>query len=1408
MLDDIQQVINGADSSETLPLNVGANSDHSERIDEIIRGLLERAPSSSSVTTAHFDRLDELLRGLCSSENSTEFTDVNTPQTSSECHFFAPLPDRAPQGSVAPDSVDLSEGSANDLSHFDLLESAVNRLVQSLKDSDTSQPQLGEGSRQNHTPSSPQNDDNQPSTSSNTNRPIPTPQPNPINNNNNDNVGDNTAAPSTSTQNSSNVVTRARFNNFEIRRLLNINQTDEEVSYGHFYGSVLGGVADIVEEALNRCNAGDLLQLEIRGEMIRSEASVIVPVSAGMDLTQFQDLLDRTIQSNFAVLTDPRLELVVQVVQNPRGGTKRLLQKTLDCEILKKKRKTLYIIENRDNQLCFAINLAHLIYPNITDSEAERRGRGFQSAAGLSDQTPVCFTDIEKFERVTQRKIVVFYRTETKEILNIFQTSTPRKNEPVFMFLHENHYYGIKNPKTFVGSQYFCMYCYKGYTSQLSHMCEGHCNVCFTTDCRQGAPPVRCASELCLTRHRELRQHPRAATQASLCQRHKKCLKCSRLYHIPQTKDGKPHKCLESKCHICGGVMMEDHLCFIQKLPLPKRIDFIPEKKLIFYDFETYPDKNGVHVPFYVSVETGNGEKWDWWGVDCCEKFLLRFRTRRYQNAVFLAHNSRGFDGHVIVKTMISLGIMPEMVLQGSKLVLFVERDFGLRFIDSAAFLPFPLATLPKAMGFSENCKGFFPHKFSSENTLDYVGPYPEARCYGADQMSVKNRESFMLWYTDVCHGTFDFKKEAILYCKNDTAILRKTCLFFRQMFITQTGLDPFKRATIASACMYVFRTNFLLDRTLALPCPYDYRYGRKRFSDCRIQWLEYVMSTQNVFIQHVLNTGEKSFGSWQVDGYYELNGEHHVFEFLGCFYHGCLQRFQGHKTHPLTGATFEELNDRTLDRLSKLKSVYGVKLTVMREHDWNEMRQSHDGVKEFMKRYKAPEPLSPRQALYGGHTCPVTLRYSASDDETVNYVDFTSLYPYVNHYCFYPVGHPEIIFRDFKAIESYFGFIKAKLYPPRGLFFPVLPYRSTRGRLIFTLCRTCAELNMQSDACSHSEEERALTGVWITPEVLKAVDKGYRLVEIHEVWHFKERSNTLFREYIQTFLKGKQEASGYPSNVTDEAGRQKYIQEYHEKQGILLDASKIESNPAKRQVAKLCLNSFWGKFAQKSNMILTEIVSDPAAFFSLMFSGTHKVKYFNFLNMNLAMIQYCYNDACVPPPNKTDNVFIAAFTTGHARLKLYSHMEQLERRVLYYDTDSLIYTTRQGETPLPLGNYLGDLTDELNSDSIKEFVSAGPKSYAYQTRQGKVEMKVKGIKQTFECCKNVNFDSVKSLVENYIVNPGGDESARVLTAPQHNIVRDKKTFQLRNTLNNKRFRVVFDKRRLLADGTSLPFGY
>ncbi|GAA6228947.1 uncharacterized protein LOC109143113 isoform X1 [Lates japonicus] len=468
-------------------------------------------------------------------------------------------------------------------------------------------------------------------------------------------------------------------------------------------------------------------------------------------------------------------------------------------------------------------------------------------------------------------------------------------------------------------------------------------------------------------------------------------------------------------------------------------------------------------------------------------------------------------------------------------------------------------------------------------------------------------------------------------------------------------------------------------------------------------------------------------------------------------------------------------------------------------------MKKSCAEVKEFLRRYNAPQPLCPRKALYGGRTSALKLRHTAGSDETVHYVDVTSLYPCVNSTCSYPLGHPTIIYKDFGDLSSYYGLIRATVHPPRGLFFPVLPYKSLGGKLLFPLCHTCAETNNQEGPCEHDEEARALTGVWVTVEFNKALELGYRVSKITEVWHFDKSSDTVFTDYIHTFLKGKQEASGYPPEATDRESREKYIRDYQDHQGILLDADKIEANPVKRQVAKLCLNSLWGKFAQRDNLLKTNIVSDPEEFFSYLFSGKYQIEYFDILDSDRALIRWKYADRCVQPPGKQSNIFIAAFTTAHARLKLYSYLEKLQERVLYIDTDSLIYVVKEGETPLELGNYLGDLTDELGGDSIQEFVVAGPKSYAYQTRNfKKVVMRVKGITQTKECCERVNFDSVRELVEGYLRN----SREGVIEIPQHSIRRYKKGFVLKNLSFNKKFRVVYDKRWLFADGTTLPFGY
>lgn len=109
-------------------------------------------------------------------------------------------------------------------------------------------------------------------------------------------------------------------------------------------------------------------------------------------------------------------------------------------------------------------------------------------------------------------------------------------------------------------------------------------------------------------------------------------------------------------------------------------------------------------------------------------------------------------------------------------------------------------------------------------------------------------------------------------------------------------------------------------------------------------------------------------------------------------------------------------------------------------------------------------------------------------------------------------------------------------------------------------------------------------------------------------------------------------------------------------------------------------------------------------------------------------------------------NIFVAAFTTCHARLKLYESLDTLQEQVLYYDTDSVVYKWRPDQLSIAIGDFLGDMTNKLDGDVITEFVSGGAKNYGYTTRQGKVVCKVRGFTLNVRGAAVLNFRPRKTI--------------------------------------------------------------
>ena len=91
--------------------------------------------------------------------------------------------------------------------------------------------------------------------------------------------------------------------------------------------------------------------------------------------------------------------------------------------------------------------------------------------------------------------------------------------------------------------------------------------------------------------------------------------------------------------------------------------------------------------------------------------------------------------------------------------------------------------------------------------------------------------------------------------------------------------------------------------------------------------------------------------------------------------------------------------------------------------------------------------------------------------------------------------------------------------------------------------------------------------------------------------------------------------------------------------------------------------------------------------------------------------------------------------------------MEKLNERVLYFDTDSIIFVTRPGDYVPPTGNYLGDFKNEISEGYIQEFVSAGPKNYAYRLNNGKTKCTIKGFTKNYLASLKITFDEIKHIV-------------------------------------------------------------
>ena len=236
------------------------------------------------------------------------------------------------------------------------------------------------------------------------------------------------------------------------------------------------------------------------------------------------------------------------------------------------------------------------------------------------------------------------------------------------------------------------------------------------------------------------------------------------------------------------------------------------------------------------------------------------------------------------------------------------------------------------------------------------------------------------------------------------------------------------------------------------------------------------------------------------------------------------------------------------------------------------------------------------------------------------------------------------------------------------------------------------------------------------------------------------------------------------------------------------------------------CFSSFWGKFGERTDKPQTHVIQSAHALYALLNNPTY----------HISCVRVCSEDvlevvttmAEEVQQNLKTNIFVAIFTTAHARLKLYSALETLQERVLYYDTDSVIYKWRPGQSEIPLGVFLGEWTDEAEGDPIIEFASGGAKNYGYRTRGGKVECKVRGFSLNYRNKLLLNFYALRDNILQELGDPR-EERRCIKIVDKNFFERDQTNKRIRLIEREKKHGLVFDKRVVdRSTRTSYPYGY
>ncbi len=831
------------------------------------------------------------------------------------------------------------------------------------------------------------------------------------------------------------------------------------------------------------------------------------------------------------------------------------------------------------------------------------------------------------------------------------------------------------------------------------------------------------------------------------------------------------------KCNLCMknvnlSKTYSDHVCFINQ---PKAKERISDEKIFVLDIEAMQDE----IP-------GNSTKLEHKCVLICMRSVyqnyrkyfdsvegmvnhIKYNKVYFGNALFIAHNGGGYDYPFFVKYFEESGIEYDYIPRpGSKhkyLEITMKIDnIKVRFIDFMMLVPDSLKNIGKAFQLDVQ-KGDFPHRFLNSNTLRYVGRFPplfspEDYFSYHSKKSVEDQNELVEWYNlqcetyCTCEGMHNCQKRVwnaweflLEYCWMDVNVLAEACKKYRNLILSLEdtsesdywrgkGYDPFLCITQSQLAMHIFLSGFNQGMaTIYLP-----KQNKPKFLWESISWLESLIPRYGR-ISHRGNS-ESQFYVAEVnvlcDGVCSTHPRKTVFLYLDCEDSGCLEC---NIKHSFIKKTVQEIYNETMEDINKIKEMFEV------VYIWN-----HEYLLTNPVHHDRFDIYTDREMFYGGRT-EVFSPYANSDglDMDIKYHDVCSMYPYVCAFETLPVGTPTFLYGDMIQFDrlspdhpnKYFGYAKIKVTPPRNDYLGLLPSRGETGRLTFHLLEQ--------------------VGYWHTCEIYLAMENGYVVNEIYQVIQFEpeERSSILMRGYMEYFMRLKVESDGWKkmgarNESPTEEEKDHFCEVMYQQNGCIARPrkDKVQINPVLRKIAKIFLNCLWGKFCQVQNKdFFCDITSCQDLDYLLNVAEINQND-MKFRMTNKGTLKTCFTlDGSKLRPNNKYNIFIAASVTAYARCILHRRMLMIgTNRILYCDTDSILFLYPRGQADRLVAPGLGNFTDEYAGKVIKFFYAIAPKFYFIITEDN-MSIKSKGIWLTQENKLLLNEEEIKNLLRNYFLS-------------------------------------------------------